>query len=144
MPRSAQPNTAHAKFSVNAHNGGTDYRCRQTNKKIKQKSHVRTDHDLDYLAPDLLLYRVCVVQIQHRKNVLDHADYTAPTMQHELDCTDQGCILNDLDNELWRSMIRPRCSFTEPVTDFTGSGESCGRHRLSFSLAVGARRGSVW
>ena len=35
--------------------------------------------------------RICVVQIQPRKDVLnhaDHADYTAPTRQHELDHTD--------------------------------------------------------
>ena len=31
---------------------------------------------------------VCIVQIQPRKHVPDHADYTAPTRQRELDHTD--------------------------------------------------------
>ena len=29
-----------------------------------------------------------MVQIQPRKDALDHADFTAPTQQHELDHTD--------------------------------------------------------
>ena len=37
-------------------------------------------------------YRICRVQIQPRKHVLDHANYTAPTRLRELDCTDQGYI----------------------------------------------------
>ena len=32
--------------------------------------------------------QICVVQIQPRKHALDHAGYTAPTRQHELDHTD--------------------------------------------------------
>ena len=35
-----------------------------------------------------MLWRICVVQIQPRKHVLDLADYTASTRQHELDHTD--------------------------------------------------------
>ena len=35
-----------------------------------------------------MLCRICIVQIQPRKRVLDHADCTAPTRQHELDHTD--------------------------------------------------------
>ena len=35
-----------------------------------------------------LLCKICMVQIQPRKHVVDHADYTAPTRQHELDRTD--------------------------------------------------------
>ena len=35
-----------------------------------------------------MLCRICVVQIQPRKHGLDHADYTVPTRQHELDHTD--------------------------------------------------------
>ena len=33
-----------------------------------------------------------VVQIQPSKRVLDYADYTGPTLQHELDHTDQEYI----------------------------------------------------
>ena len=50
-----------------------------------------------------MLWRICVVQIQPRKHVLDHADYTAPTRQHELDHTDQEylpCLANLSDHEL--------------------------------------------
>ena len=39
-----------------------------------------------------MLYRICTVQVQPRKHVLDHADYTAPTRQHGLDHTDQQSI----------------------------------------------------
>ena len=35
-----------------------------------------------------MLRRICVVQIQSRKHVLDHAGYTAPARQAELDHTD--------------------------------------------------------
>jgi len=35
---------------------------------------------------------MCAVQIQPRKLDLDHADYTAPTRQHELDPTEQESI----------------------------------------------------
>ena len=59
-----------------------------------------------------MLCRICVVQIEPTKLVLDRADYTALTRQHELDHTDrtdpidhtdQECIyllLKDLDNEV--------------------------------------------
>ena len=32
--------------------------------------------------------RICIVQIIPRTHVLDHADYTAPTRQHEPEHTD--------------------------------------------------------
>ena len=35
-----------------------------------------------------MLCRVCTVQVQHRKYVLDYANYMTPTRQHELDHTD--------------------------------------------------------
>ena len=46
-----------------------------------------------------MLCRICVVQVQPKKHVLGRAGYTAPTLQHELDHTDQECIcaLIDLD-----------------------------------------------
>ena len=58
------------------------------------------DHDLDDLLinPNLPLgdvvqdMYICTVQIQPRKPVLDYADYTAPTRQHELEHTDQEFI----------------------------------------------------
>ena len=49
------------------------------------------DHDLYDLYPNLTLRgvrRICIVQILPRKEVLDHAEYTAPARQHELDHTD--------------------------------------------------------
>ena len=51
------------------------------------------DHDLDHLDHLYLTCRyemcgICIVQIQPRKHVLDHAGYTASTRQHELDHTD--------------------------------------------------------
>ena len=39
-----------------------------------------------------MLCRICTVHIQSRKHVIDHADCTAPTLQHELDHTDQESI----------------------------------------------------
>ena len=61
----------------------------------------RTDHDLDNLdsCRHFMLCRIsCVVHIQPRKPVLDHADYSAPARQHEPNHTDQGnpSALNDL------------------------------------------------
>ena len=59
-----------------------------------------------------MLCRICVVQIEPTKLVLDRADYTALTRQHELDHTDhtyhtdhtdQECIyllLKDLDHQV--------------------------------------------
>ena len=44
-----------------------------------------------------------MVQIQPRKLVLDHADYTAPTRQHELDHTDHTDHADHTDQE----SIRP-------------------------------------
>ena len=44
-----------------------------------------TDHDLNNSDPNLpneRLCRVCIVQMQPRKHVLDYADHTAPTRQH--------------------------------------------------------------
>ena len=46
------------------------------------------DHALDHLAPHLpfeRLCRICIMQIQPRKRVLNHADYTGPMRHHELD-----------------------------------------------------------
>ena len=51
-----------------------------------------------------MLCRICVVQIQPRKHVLDLAGHTAPTWQHELDHTDQKNYLTclaDLEDELY-------------------------------------------
>ena len=45
-----------------------------------------------------MLCRICVVQIQPRKYVLDDAGYAAPTRQHELDHTDHTDH-TDLDRE---------------------------------------------
>ena len=54
------------------------------------KKH-QADHDSDKLDPDPVVVRCCtriyVVQIQPRKVVLDHADYTALTRLHDLDHT---------------------------------------------------------
>ena len=46
-------------------------------------------------------------QIQPREHVLDHADYSGPTRQDELDLTRSGTdlLLEDLDHELWESII---------------------------------------
>ena len=38
------------------------------------------------------LRRICGVQIQPRKDVLDHAGYTAFTRQHDVDHTDHKSI----------------------------------------------------
>ena len=61
-----------------------------------------------------MLCRICVVQIQHRNHVLDHADYTAPTLQREPDPTDHTdqeyiCPLKDLQimNCKWQLVIHP-------------------------------------
>ena len=41
------------------------------------------------------------ISIQPRKIVLDHAEYTAPTQQHELDDTDQEYVCPEsLDHEV--------------------------------------------
>ena len=65
------------------------------------------DSDLDH--PEILtcryemLCRICLVQIQSRKHALDHADYTAPTRQHELDRHKSGIYvpcLADRDDEV--------------------------------------------
>ena len=60
-----------------------------------------------------MLCRIWIAQIQPRKVVLDHAGYTAPTRQHELDHTDHTdqesfCALKNLDHALcWESRICP-------------------------------------
>ena len=46
-----------------------------------------------------MLCRICVVQIQPRKHVPDHAGYTAPTRQHELDHTDRTDHTDHTDQE---------------------------------------------
>ena len=54
----------------------------------------RTDDDLDHLDPIAcryaMLFRICIVQIQRRKQI--YADCAAPTRQHELDHADQESI----------------------------------------------------
>ena len=40
-----------------------------------------------------MLCKICVVQIQPRKHVRDHADFAAPTRQHELYHTTSGIYL---------------------------------------------------
>ena len=42
------------------------------------------------------LCRICAAQIQPRNHVPDHAHYTAPTRQHELDHNKSGVHLKDL------------------------------------------------
>ena len=37
----------------------------------------------------VMLYKICVGQIQPSKLVQDHANYKVPTQQHELDATDK-------------------------------------------------------
>ena len=53
-------------------------------------------HDLDHLHPILQFWdvvQVCILQVQSRKDMLDHADYySAAARQHEPDHTDQECI----------------------------------------------------
>ena len=43
-----------------------------------------------------ILCGICTVQIQPRKNVLDHAEYTAPTLQHELRPIDQESVATEI------------------------------------------------
>ena len=48
--------------------------------------------------------RICIVQVQPRKHVPDHAGYAAPTQQHELQYIIQirdPSALKDLDHELY-------------------------------------------
>ena len=47
-----------------------------------------------------MLCRIRIVHIQPRKRVLDRADYTAATRQHELDHTDHTDQEKDLDHEV--------------------------------------------
>ena len=56
-----------------------------------------------------MLCRSCTVQIQPRKHVLDHADYAAPTRQHEVDHTDQEFICSAWQIYIikWESMTCP-------------------------------------
>ena len=69
--------------------------------KMFHPSDISDRYDLDHLDPNLpwrRLCRICVVQIQPRKHVLDHAGYTAPTRQHELDHTDHTDHTNHTDH----------------------------------------------
>ena len=70
---------------------------------------------------------VYIEQIQTRKPVLGHADYTAPTRQHEVDRTRSGIdlpCLADLDHDLgidylsqvW--MLSLRCCSCDPAIPF--------------------------
>ena len=57
--------------------------------EIIRRHHLCTHHDLDHLHPILPSWEfvqdlICLVQIQPRKLVLDHANYAAPTRQYEL------------------------------------------------------------
>lgn len=71
-------------------------------------THVgQRDHDVDHLDPGLPFMRSCApilcirrVQIQPRKAVLNHTDYTAPTRQHEQDHTRyrSGIYLTHVDH----------------------------------------------
>ena len=64
--------------------------------------------------------RIYILHIQPSKLVLDHADYTAPTRQHELDRTDHTdqeftylYALKSVDHEVGTDdlqMISPRCA----------------------------------
>ena len=58
------------------------------------------------------LCRICTVQIQPGKHVRDHAGYTAPNRQHELDHTQYNIgktyALKDLDVMKWQWMVCPR------------------------------------
>ena len=51
-----------------------------------------------------MMYRICAVLTQPRKQVLKHAGHTAPTQQHELDHTDQQYLHHDLS--IYRSPVR--------------------------------------
>ena len=64
--------------------------------------HASTDHDLyhiGYLDPKSvshdMLCRICAVQIQPSKHVLDRADHKAPTRQHDLQVR-QIILIRDL------------------------------------------------
>ena len=63
-----------------------------------------------------MVYRVCTIQIQPRKHVLDHADWTAPpgNMSQIIQIIQIIQIRNlsalkDLDHHLWQSIICPTC-----------------------------------
>ena len=63
-------------------------------------------------CPYEMLCRICIVQIQPRKHVLDHAGCTAPIRQHEVDPTDQEYICRERPGS-WTAgiddLICPRC-----------------------------------
>ena len=55
--------------------------------------HVEQIYVIEILTCWEMLRRICMVQIQPRKHVLDHAGYTASTRRHdELDHADQASI----------------------------------------------------
>ena len=56
---------------------------------------------LAYLLRYCAGFEMTKISIQPRKIVLDHAEYTAPTQQHELDDTDQEYVCPEsLDHEV--------------------------------------------
>ena len=80
---------------------------------LRTEDGIQIDHDLDDLVPRLPLREVVqdlstVQSIQPREHVLDHADYTVPTRQHEL-CHiikfKDLSVLNELDHDLWELII---------------------------------------
>ena len=74
-------------MSIGRNHGLTLSDVRQMTDQVGQIDHLDY-RDLHLLGSEVLC-RICTaVQIQPRKHVLDHADHTAPTRQHELDHTD--------------------------------------------------------
>ena len=55
-----------------------------------------------------MLCGICLVQIQPRKLVLDHAGYTVPTRQHEL----SGRVLTPLERALERTEWNIACQMS--------------------------------
>ena len=67
----------------------------------------RTDQDQDYADPNLPLWEVVhdlySTDLTQETRPTDHADFAAPTLQHELDHLDQESIcLGDVGHELYR------------------------------------------
>ena len=77
-----------------------------------------------------MLCRICIVHIQPKKHVLDHADPSTPTRQHELDhiqirnisaqkYLDHGVAIDDLFN-VWRVHTGPCAKFTRRAGNMQG------------------------
>ena len=56
-------------------------------------------HHVDLTCRNEMLCRICVAHVPPRKHVPDHAGYTAPTRQHELDHTDRTDHTDHTDQE---------------------------------------------